>query len=76
MQTIQAAYSLPENRIETTSCAILSNEGVRWVMDQLGRGHEAETVLEGARRLHCGTLYGAASMNRYSLEKHLGGFWD
>ena len=73
MKLIQDAYLLPENTISASSCTILSDQGVAWVLSQLGRGHEAPVVLEHARRMAGGSgLYPDASMNRYSLEKHLG----
>ena len=73
MKLIQDAYSLPANTISSFSCTLLSDQGVAWVLNQLGRGHETPRVLEHARRMAGGSgLYPDASMNRFSLEKHLG----
>ena len=73
MKLIQDAYKLPENTISASSCTLLSDQGVAWVLNQLGRSHEAQVVLEHARQMAGGSgLYHDASMNRYSLEKHLG----
>jgi len=73
MKLIQEAYLLPQNTISASSCTLLSDQGVAWVLSQLGRGHEAPGVLEHSRRLAGGSgLYPDASMNRYALEKHLG----
>ena len=75
MKLIQDAYTLnlSQNTISAASCTLLSDQGVAWVLSQLGRGHEAPGVLEHSRRLAGGSgLYPDASMNRYALEKHLG----
>ena len=73
MKLIQDAYNLSANTITASSCTLLSDAGVAWVLDQLGRQHEAPGVLENARRMAGGSgLYPDASMNRYALERHLG----
>jgi hypothetical protein len=73
MKLIQDAYNLPQNTITASSCTLLSDAGVAWVLTQLGRQHEAPGVLEHARRMAGGScLYPDAGMNRYALERHLG----
>lgn len=73
MKLIQDAYNLPANTISASSCTLLSDAGVAWVLAQMGLGHETPIVLESARRMAGGSgLYPDAGMNRYALERHLG----
>jgi len=66
IKIIEASYTVPGNTVELRFLAILTPQGVEWVLAQLGRGHETRKVM---------SLYGDWALNRYALEKHLG-LWD
>lgn len=70
---IQSAYAVDGNTISRNSITILSDTGVRWVLEKLGRENETEGVLQDARRMAGeAPLYPDSAMNRYALEKALG----
>jgi hypothetical protein len=71
-QLIQEAYKIAENTVSAYSCAMMSDQGVAWVLSQLGKEHLLQGVLQDARRMAGDAIYSdQCAMNRYALEKAL-----